>query len=413
MEDFRPQPAPDDGSDDGSEPQPPLSRAAGWANVTLDLGDGPRRWRRELNTMPQWAGSCWYYMRFLDPANDEALVDPAIEHYWTQRPDEAPAVAPVDLYVGGVEHAVLHLLYARFWHKVLFDLGDVQTPEPFGRLFNQGYILAAAYQDERGLYVAADDVVEHPDGSLTFNGRPVTRVHGKMGKSLKNSVTPDEICADYGADTLRLYEMAMGPFDMDRPWSTEGLAGSYRFLQRVWRNLVDERTGELRVADVPVDPDLERALHRTIDVVGRDIDGLRFNTAIARLMEFNNALTPVVRASGQCPAPVADALVRLVAPLAPHIAEELWHRLGHEDTVADAAYPVADPELLRVDELTLPVGVDGKVRFTITVPADADAEAVRQVAVERPELARWLTGKQIVKVIVVPKRIVNVTTKPA
>jgi leucyl-tRNA synthetase len=410
MEDFRPRPVTDD--DDG-EPQPPLARATDWATVTLDLGDGPRSYRRELNTMPQWAGSCWYYMRFLDPTNDQALIDPEIERYWTQRPGEPPAVAPVDLYVGGVEHAVLHLLYARFWHKVLFDLGAVQTPEPFGRLFNQGYILAAAYLDERGLYVPASEVTEHPDGSLTRHGRPVTRQHGKMGKSLKNSITPDEICADYGADTLRLYEMAMGPFDMDRPWNTEGLAGSYRFLQRVWRNLVDEGTGELRVADVPVEADLERVLHRTIDVVGRDIDGLRFNTAIARLMEFNNALTTVVRATGRCPAPVADVLVRLIAPLAPHITEELWHRLGHDESVASAPYPTADPELLRVDELTLPVGIDGKVRFTITVPADADEDAVRQAATERPELARWLAGRQIARVIVVPRRIVNVATKPS
>ena len=403
MTDFRPHP----NLGEGSEPEPPLARAAGWTQVTLDLGDGPRSYRRELNVMPQWAGSCWYYLRYLDPTNDRALVDPQIESYWSGQ----GAVAPVDLYVGGVEHAVLHLLYARFWHKVLYDLGAVQTPEPFGRLYNQGYILAAAYTDERGLYVPADQVREQPDGGFAHQGRPVTRLFGKMGKSLKNSITPDEICADYGADTLRLYEMSMGPFDMDRPWSTEGLAGSYRFLQRVWRNLVDEETGELRVADSPPGQDLERALHRTIDVVTRDIEGLRFNTAIARLIELNNLLVAAVRAEGSCPRTVAEPLVLMLAPFAPHIGEELWHRLGHEDTVADAPFPVADPELLRVEEVTLPVGVDGKVRFKVTAPAGSGEEALRALVLERPELRRHLRDRDVDRVIVVPGRIVNVTTR--
>ena len=405
--DFRPQPA----QDEDSTPEPPLGRAREWATVTLDLGDGPKPYRRELNVMPQWAGSCWYYLRYLDPSNSDALVDPEIERYWsTEDGAGKPGVATVDLYVGGVEHAVLHLLYARFWHKVLFDLGAVQTPEPFGRLINQGYILASAYTDERGLYVPAAEVVEGPDGPA-YQGRPVTRLHGKMGKSLKNSVTPDEITAAYGADTLRLYEMAMGPFDLDRPWSTEGLAGAYRLLQRIWRNLVDETTGELIVADSEPDTELARALHRTIDVVTRDIDGLRFNTAIARLTEFNNTLTTSVRGGTPAPRPVADALVRLIAPLAPHIAEELWHRLGHDETVADAAFPVADPELLKVDEITMPVAVNGKVRFTITVPADAAEETLRELALGRPELERWVTGQTVGRVIVVPGRMVNVTLR--
>jgi leucyl-tRNA synthetase len=399
--DFRPEPV----ADDAAEPEPPLGRATEWKTVTADLGDGPRTYRRELNVMPQWAGSCWYYLRFLDPTNDDALVDPEIEKYWSSGPS-----ATVDLYVGGVEHAVLHLLYARFWHKVLFDLGVVQTPEPFARLVNQGYILASAYQDERGLYVPATEVTEGPDGSLSYEGRPVTRVHGKMGKSLKNSVTPDEITARYGADTLRLYEMAMGPFDLDRPWSTEGLAGSYRFLQRVWRNLVDEGTGELHVSDDEPGEELLRLLHRTIDVVGRDVDGLRFNTAIARLMEFNNALTTHVRSAGSTPRTVADALVRLLAPFAPHIGEELWHRLGNSETVADAAFPVADPAMLVVDEVTLPVTVNGKVRFTVTVPAGSGADELERTVLARPELERHLNGKPVGRVIVVPGRIINVTT---
>jgi leucyl-tRNA synthetase len=258
--------------------------------------------------------------------------------------------------------------------------------------------------------VPAAEVVEGPDGPA-YQGRPVTRLHGKMGKSLKNSVTPDEITAAYGADTLRLYEMAMGPFDLDRPWSTEGLAGAYRLLQRIWRNLVDETTGELIVADSEPDTELARALHRTIDVVTRDIDGLRFNTAIARLTEFNNTLTTSVRGGTPAPRPVADALVRLIAPLAPHIAEELWHRLGHDETVADAAFPVADPELLKVDEVTMPVAVNGKVRFTITVPADAAEETLRELALGRPELERWVTGQTVGRVIVVPGRMVNVTLR--
>jgi leucyl-tRNA synthetase len=403
MTDFRPHPD----LEERSEPEPPLARVTGWTEVTLDLGDGPRTYRRELNVMPQWAGSCWYYLRYLDPTNDRALVDPEIERYWSGE----GAVAPVDLYVGGVEHAVLHLLYARFWHKVLYDLDAVRTPEPFGRLYNQGYILAAAYTDERGLYVPADEVREQPDGSFAYQGRPVVRLFGKMGKSLKNSITPDEICAEYGADTLRLYEMSMGPFDMDRPWSTEGLAGSYRFLQRVWRNLVDEETGELRVADTPADPHLERALHRTIDVVARDIEGLRFNTAIARLMELNNALVAAVRATGSCPRAVAEPLVLMLAPFAPHIGEELWHRLGHADTVADVPFPTADPELLRVEEVTLPVGVDGKVRFRVTAAADAGEDALRALVLDRPELQRYLHDRDVDRVIVVPGRIVNVTTR--
>ncbi len=239
--DFRPVP-----QDDDSEPVPALARAEGWAEVTLDLGDGPRRYRRELNVMPQWAGSCWYYLRYLDPANDTAPVDPAIERYWT-------TPNGVDLYVGGVEHAVLHLLYARFWHKVLYDLGVTSTAEPFGRLFNQGYILADAFTDARGLYVPAADVVRGPDG-FQYRGEPVTRRAGKMGKSLKNGVSPDDIYAAYGADTLRLYEMSMGPLDADRPWHTDDITGVHRFLQRLWRLIIDETTGETLISAAPQPP---------------------------------------------------------------------------------------------------------------------------------------------------------------
>ncbi len=230
MTDFRPVP-----QDDASDPVPALARAPGWAHVTLDLGNGPRRYRRELNVMPQWAGSCWYYLRYLDPGNDTALVGRDVERYWM-------SPSGVDLYVGGVEHAVLHLLYARFWHKVLYDYGVAGTPEPFGRLFNQGYILADAFTDARGLYVPAADVTRTGDG-WQYRGQPVTRRAGKMGKSLKNGVSPDEINDAYGADTLRLYEMAMGPLDGDRPWRPGDITGMHRFLQRLWRLMIDESTG--------------------------------------------------------------------------------------------------------------------------------------------------------------------------
>src|SRR5580658_2462371 len=238
LTDFRPVPR-----DDGSDPVPALARADGWAEVTLDLGDGRKRYRRELNVMPQWAGSCWYYLRYLDPANDKAPVEEDIERYWM-------APSGVDLYVGGVEQAVLHLLYARFWHKVLYDLGVTSTPEPFGRLFNQGYILADGFTDARGRYGPAAGVVRRQDG-WDYRGEPVTRRAGKMGKSLKNGISPDEMYAAYGADTLRLYEMATGPLDADRPWRTDDITGVHRFLQRLWRMIVDEATGETLVSAPP------------------------------------------------------------------------------------------------------------------------------------------------------------------
>ncbi|HVV36659.1 MAG TPA: leucine--tRNA ligase, partial [Acidimicrobiales bacterium] len=244
LDDFAPRSRPDDPD---AQPEPPLSRSPEWVNVELDLGDGPKPYLRETNTMPQWAGSCWYYLRYLDPTNENAFVDPATERYWM---GSSGTAGGVDLYVGGVEHAVLHLLYARFWHKVLFDLGHVSTPEPFQRLFNQGMIQAAAYTDERGMYVNAHDVVEEADGTFTLNGvKKVNREFGKMGKSLKNSVTPDEIYASYGADTLRVYEMAMGPLDASRPWRSDDIVGAHRLLQRAWRAIVSEATGELVVTD--------------------------------------------------------------------------------------------------------------------------------------------------------------------
>ncbi len=398
------------GDDDDSVPEPPLGRAKEWAEVTLDLGDGPKTYRRELNTMPQWAGSCWYYLRYLDPDNDAALVDPDVERYWMQgsKADGRPAFGGVDLYVGGVEHAVLHLLYARFWHKVLFDLGHVSTPEPFERLFNQGYILADAFLDERGFHVEASEVEGDPQSGFTFRGQPVRRELGKMGKSLKNAVSPEAIHGEYGTDTLRLYEMAMGPLDADRPWNARDIIGVHRFLQRLWRNVVDEETGAARVVDTPAGDELRRALHRAIDGVRSDMDGLRFNTAVAKLTELNNTLTREVTASGAAtPREVAESLVLMLAPLAPHVAEELWARLGHESSLVWTPFPEADPALLVDEEIELPVQVAGKVRAHVRVPADADAAAVEAAVLDDDRVQAALAGREVRRVVVVPARLVN------
>ncbi|HSH23020.1 MAG TPA: class I tRNA ligase family protein [Acidimicrobiales bacterium] len=395
--------------DDDSLPEPPLARARDWAEVTLDLGDGPRTYRRELNTMPQWAGSCWYYLRYLDPRNAEALVDPAVECYWMQGStrDGKPAFGGVDLYVGGVEHAVLHLLYARFWHKVLFDLGHVSTPEPFQRLFNQGYILADAFVDERGVHVEASEVVGDAEHGFSHQGRPVQRQVGKMGKSLRNAVSPDAIRAAYGTDTLRLYEMAMGPLDADRPWNARDIVGVHRFLQKLWRNLVDEGTGELRVVATPADDGLRRALHRTIAGVRTDMENLRFNTAVAKLTELNNALTKAVGSDGGAPVEVVEPLVTMLAPLAPHVAEELWGRLGHATSLVWAPFPVADPALLVDDQVELPVQVAGKVRARVLVPAGADPAEIETAVLGDPGVQAALAGRAVRRSVVVPGRLVN------
>jgi leucyl-tRNA synthetase len=306
-----------------------------------------------------------------------------------------------DLYVGGQEHAVLHLLYARFWHKVLYDLGHVSSFEPFRRLFNQGMIQAYAYTDDRGVYVPAEDVVER-DGAFYLGEAPVRREYGKMGKSLRNVVTPDDMCATYGADTFRVYEMSMGPLEVSRPWETRAVVGSYRFLQRVWRSLVDEQTGELRVVDTPADEATRRLLHRTIDGVTADMAAIRFNTAISKLIELTNGLTklPVT------PREVAEPLVLMLAPFAPHIAEELWAKLGHDQSLAYEPFPVADQTLLVAEMVTYPVQVNGKVRGKVEIAADAPEDEVRAAALAA--VAGSLAGKEPKKVIVVKGRMVSV-----
>ncbi|NUT08659.1 MAG: leucine--tRNA ligase, partial [Hamadaea sp.] len=390
-----------DPNDANTSPETPLSRTREWVEVELDLGDGPKRYVRETNTMPQWAGSCWYQLRYLDPTNDQAFVDPANEAYWVG-PREGQESGGVDLYVGGVEHAVLHLLYARFWHKVLFDLGKVSSFEPYHRLFNQGYIQAYAYTDERGVYVPAEEVTEESAGVYTWQGEKVAREYGKMGKSLKNVVTPDEMCAQYGADTFRVYEMSMGPLEVSRPWETRAVVGAQRFLQRVWRAIVDEETGEVTVVDEAPDEATQRLLHKTIAGVRDDMSELRFNTAVAKLIELTNGITRLERT----PRATAEALTLMVAPFAPHIAEELWRKLGHDDSLTYADFPQADPALLVEDQVTYPVQINGKVRGRVEVAASAGEDVVRAAALDA--VADSLGGKEPKKVIVVAGRMVSV-----
>ncbi|TDC36110.1 leucine--tRNA ligase [Micromonospora sp. 15K316] len=389
-----------DPEDAQSNPETPLSRARDWVEVELDLGDGPKRYTRETNVMPQWAGSCWYELRYLDPTNADRFVDAENERYWMGPRGEGDC-GGTDLYVGGAEHAVLHLLYARFWHKVLYDLGHVSSFEPFRRLFNQGMIQAYAYTDSRGSYVQAEEVVER-DGGYYLGDASVNREYGKMGKSLKNVVTPDEMCEAYGADTFRVYEMSMGPLEVSRPWETRAVVGSYRFLQRVWRAVVDEQTGALRITEEPADEATRRLLHKVVDGVRADMEGIRFNTAIAKLIELTNALTRL----SATPREVAEPLVLMLAPFAPHVAEELWRRLGHDASLAYADFPVADPALLVAETVTYPVQINGKVRGRVEVPADAPEETVRAAALEA--VAASLAGKEPRKVIVVKGRMVSV-----
>ena len=406
--------APDDRD---STPESPLARATEWTHLEADLGSDPERgWARyvrETNTMPQWAGSCWYHLRYLDPGNAERFVDPEVERFWTgPRPAQHGDADPggVDLYVGGVEHAVLHLLYARFWHKVLFDLGDVSSSEPFRRLFNQGYVQAWAYTDARGVYVPAEEVVEtESDGvaGFTWNDAPVSREYGKMGKSLRNVVTPDDMCAAYGADTFRLYEMSTGPMDASRPWSTRDVVGSHRFLQRVWRLVVDEASGATRVSDAEPGAETLRLLHRTIDGVSADVPALHYNTAVAKLIELTNHLTKTYP-DGGVPRGVAEALVLMLAPLCPHVGEELWSRLGHPGSLAHGPFPRADPAMLVAESVEYPVQVNGKVRGRVTVAADAADAEVRAAALSEPRVAAMVDGSEPRKVIVVPGRMVNI-----
>ncbi|MBY4568461.1 leucine--tRNA ligase [Gordonia sihwensis] len=401
------QPVSFDPDDADSEPSPPLAKATDWVTVELDLGNGLQTYTRDTNVMPQWAGSSWYQLRYIDPTNDETLCAKENEAYWMgprpaiHGPDDPGGL---DLYIGGVEHAVLHLLYSRFWHKVLFDLGYVTSSEPYRRLFNQGMIQAYAYTDSRGVYVPAEEVSER-DGKYFYQGQEVTQEYGKMGKSLKNSVAPDDICRDYGADTLRVYEMSMGPLDQSRPWATKDVVGAQRFLQRVWRLVVDEETGGVRVVDEAPSDEANKALHRTIEGVRDDFANLRTNTAGAKLIELTNFLTK--NYPGGAPRETVESLVLMLAPLAPHLAEELWSRLGHDGSLARGPFPEVDEQWLVEESIEIPVQVKGKVRSRIQVAADADEPTVVGAALADPKIAALLDGEPR-KVIYVPGKMVNV-----
>ena len=409
VEDYKP--VSFDPDDRDSEPQPPLAKAREWVEVELDLGQGPKKYYRDTNVMPQWAGSSWYQLRYIDPTNDDAFCDIENERYWTgPRPAEHGANDPggVDLYVGGVEHAVLHLLYARFWHKVLYDLGYVTSKEPYRRLYNQGYIQAYAYTDARGVYVPAAEV-EEKDGKFFYNGEEVNQEYGKMGKSLKNAVAPDDICRDFGADTLRVYEMSMGPLDASRPWATKDVVGSQRFLQRLWRLAVNEETGELATSDTELTKDDLKQLHRTIAGVRDDYENLRLNTVVAKLIEYVNYLTKTYKASA--PRAAVEPIAQLVSPIAPHIAEELWKRFGHDGTITYVDFPTFDEKYLVDDEVEVPVQINGKVKARINVAADAAQDDVVATALADSKIASLVEGKNIVKQIYVPGRMVNLVVK--
>jgi leucyl-tRNA synthetase len=377
--------------------QPPLARAADWVHTTDAETGAPAS--RETNTMPQWAGSCWYYLRFCDPTNALAAWSKEAEAYWM----------PVDLYVGGAEHAVLHLLYSRFWHKVLYDAGHVSTPEPFQKLFNQGMILAYSYKDAQGKYYYPHQVERQGEGWVVKEGgTPVSTQVEKMSKSRYNVVNPDDVVREYGADAMRLYEMFMGPLDREKPWSEEGVQGVYRFLKRVWALFIAEEGGlHPRIVERGGDPALLKELHKTVKAVTHDIEHLLFNTAIARMMEFVNA---AMKASAVDRAAM-EPFVLVLAPFAPHLAEEIWARLGHQESLAYAPWPEHDESLLIEDTIEVPVQISGKLRARIPVPADADAAAVIAAAKADPKVAEWLAGKSIVKEIYVPGKMLNLVVK--
>ena len=372
--------------------EPPLGRAVDWVNTTWE----GRPARRELNTMPQWAGSCWYWLRYMDAQNPDAPFSLEKEKLW----------GPVDLYVGGVEHAVLHLLYARFWHKVLYDAGWVHTKEPFQKLFNQGMILAYSYQDAAGKFYHPEDV-EQRDGAwvVKASGTPVATQIEKMSKSRLNVVNPSDVVEQFGADALRLYEMFMGPLEQVKPWQTSGVQGVYRFLERVWRLLVDEESDALRLAE-SITPEVKRALHAAIKEAGDGIEAMRFNTPIAKMMELVNACKgqPLDRVSAEC-------FLLVLHPWAPHIAEELWRRLGHATSIYGHAWPSFDPAALAASTVTVAVQVNGKLRGTFDIAPGADRDTLVANARAVENVAKYLEGAVVVKEIVVPGKLVGFVLK--
>ena len=370
----------------------PLANIKEWVETTCPVCGGPAH--RETNTMPQWAGSCWYYLRYIDPKNDKAFVDPDKEKYWM----------PVDLYIGGAEHAVLHLLYARFWHHVLYDLGLVSTKEPFQKLVNQGMITSFAYKKPNGVIIAVDKVEETSPGKFIEKdtGEAVEQIVTKMSKSLKNVINPDAVIRDYGADTMRVYEMFMGPLTMSKPWSTQGTIGVYRFLDRIWRIATEKK-----IEDTGIPAELDKLLHKTIKKVTQDTEALSFNTAISQMMVLVNELNKC----DTVPKALLEKLALLLSPYTPHLAEELWEMLGHEPSIANAEWPSWDEALCQEDSIEMVVQVNGKLRARIQMPAAASKEEMLKEAKSDAKIIPYLEGKTLVKEIVVPGKLVNLVVK--
>jgi leucyl-tRNA synthetase len=378
--------------------RPPLARAEEWLNVDID----GVTWTRETNTMPQWAGSCWYYLRYMDPHNTELPFSPEAENYW----------GPVDLYIGGVEHAVLHLLYSRFWHKVLYDCGLVHTKEPYKKLFNQGMILAFSYKDADGRYYLPEDVEERDGKWFSIDsGKPVDTHMEKMSKSRLNVVNPDDVVDQYGADSLRLYEMFMGPLEQVKPWQMAGVEGVYRFLSRVWRLFINENTGEVRdeiSSGAKVDPELNRSLHIAIKSVTEGIESLRFNTPISRMMEF----VKVALAKPSLNRETMIDFLLILSPYAPHLAEELFELIGKDGGLAHRPWPKYDEAAIELDQIEIAIQVQGKLRASLQVSKGIDKDQLLSLAKEHPNVQKHMEGKEIVKEIVVPNRLVNLVVRP-
>jgi leucyl-tRNA synthetase len=375
----------------GDTGESPLSNATEWLNVTDKSG---RKGRRETNTMPQWAGSCWYYLRFIDPRNDKEIFDAEKEKYWM----------PVDLYIGGAEHAVLHLLYSRFWHKVLFDLEIVSSDEPYKRLFNQGMILAFAYETENGAKTASD-LVEERDGKFFHkeSGAELKQIVAKMSKTLKNVINPDDVTSKFGADSLRLYEMFLGPLDVTKPWDDKGVKGVYGFLTRAFRFFSDPEN----ISSGEEDPEILKGLHQTIKKVQSDIENLRFNTAISAMMIFLNLATR----KGRITLNSALTFTKVLSPFAPHLAEELWNLLGNNKTIAYEQWPAVNEEYLKEDMFEYPVSFNGKMRFKIKLPVTMEKDEIIRNVLADERSVKWLGGKKPANIIVVPNRIVNIVIK--
>jgi leucyl-tRNA synthetase len=375
----------------GESGESPLSNATEWISITDGKG---RKGRRETNTMPQWAGSCWYYLRFIDPDNNDVIFDSKKEKYWM----------PVDLYIGGAEHAVLHLLYSRFWHKVLFDLGIVSTDEPYQRLFNQGMILAFAYETEKGAKVSSD-LVKEKEGRFyhTETGEELRQIVAKMSKTLKNVVNPDDVTSRYGADSLRLYEMFMGPLDVTKPWDDKGVKGVHGFLNRAFRFFSEPEN----INAGQEDPEILKVLHQTIKKVGGDIENLRFNTAISAMMIFLNLSTK----KGKVTSVTAGIFTRILSPFAPHVAEELWQMLGNNKTLAYEPWPEFNEEFLKEDNFNYPVSFNGKMRFNIELPVSLTKEEITMKVLSDERSKKWLGNDKPSNIIIVPNRIVNIVIK--